>query len=339
MANETPPFWWKKPGLTSGLLTPAAMGYAFFSRRNMERHAPPKIDLPVLCIGNFTLGGGGKTPVAIAFARAARKMGYKPGIVSRGFGGSVRGVHMVDVSRDRAREVGDEPLLLVRHARVIVACDRYAAARMLQKAGCDVILMDDGFQSRRLYPDYTLLVVDGMRGFGNGKIFPAGPLRAPLPTQLAYTDGVLVIGHGEGRDCAIRCAARAAKPVYHAVLAPSANGKVEGGRFLAFAGIGNPQKFFVSVKELGGVVEQQRVFADHHFFSEPDIRNIADSAKAHQLAVATTAKDYVRLKTDSLDKSLKKLVIFDVDVAFEAVGFCKFILSEVMMRYKERCFS
>jgi len=336
MANETPPFWWKKPGLASALLLPAAMGYGFFARRNMESRMPPKIDLPVLCIGNFTLGGAGKTPVAIAFAKAAKKMGRKPGIVSRGFGGAVRGLHLVDPGRDRARHVGDEPLLLARHAKVAVGGDRHAAARMLEEAGCNIILMDDGFQSRSLYPDYALLVVDAMRGFGNGKIFPAGPLRAPLSTQLAYTDSVVVIGNGEGRDRAVRYAARAAKPVHYARLVPSANRDVEGRRFLAFAGIGNPQKFFCSVKELGGIIEQQRIFADHHFFSEYDVKDIADSAAVHKLAIATTAKDYVRLKTDGLDKKLDKLVIFDVEVMFDTRSFCESILNDVLTRYKER---
>jgi len=337
MVNKPPSFWWEEPGFASKLLTPAAIGYGFFARRNMENRVPLKIDLPVLCIGNFTLGGAGKTPVTIAFAQAAGKMGYKPGIVSRGFGGYVRVIHMVDAERDCARQVGDEPLLLARYARVVVAGNRYAAARMLQKAGCNIILMDDGFQSRRLYPDYTLLVIDAMRGFGNGKIFPAGPLRAPLVTQFAYTSGIVIIGHGKGRNSAVRYAARSAKPIYHAVFVPSADKQVDGRRFLAFAGIGNPQKFFASVNELGGIIEQQRVFADHHFFSECDIADIASNAKIHQLAIATTAKDYMRLKTEGLDKKLEKLVVFDVDIAFELSGFCETILTEVMARYRKRC--
>lgn len=336
MGNETLSFWWERPGLASALLAPVAMGYGFFARRNMESRVPPKIDLPVLCIGNFTLGGAGKTPVTIAFAQAARKIGRRPGIVTRGFGGTVRGVHLVDGARDRAREVGDEPLLLAKHARVAVAADRYAGAQTLKDSGCNMILMDDGFQSRRLYPDYSLLVVDALRGVGNGRIFPAGPLRAPLATQLAYTDAVLIIGQGEGRDAAVRFAARAAKSVYHAVLRPCANKKAEGKRFLAFAGIGNPQKFFAGIEELGGIVEQRRIFADHHFFNEYDIKDIVESARAHKLALATTAKDYVRLKTDGLNEKLAGLVVFDVDVAFERPGFCETVLSCVSARYKER---
>lgn len=336
MANEAPPFWWEAPGIASRLLVPAAWIYGFFARRNMEKRAPKKIDLPVLCIGNFTLGGAGKTPVTIAFAQAAEKMGLKPGIVSRGYGGSVRGQHMVDIAHDRARDVGDEPLLLARHARVVVSKDRYAASLALQETGCDIILMDDGFQSRRLYPDYALLVVDATRSFGNGKIFPAGPLRAPVSTQLAYTDGVLIIGHGENDDSVVRCAARAAKPVYRAVLKPLADKQVRGRQFLAFAGIGNPHKFFSSIKEMGGIIKQQRIFADHHFFNEYDIKDIVESAKAHKLSLATTAKDYVRLKTDRQDSKLEKLTVFDVDVTFEKTDLCRIILSKTINRYRER---
>ncbi|RCL01165.1 MAG: tetraacyldisaccharide 4'-kinase [Candidatus Tokpelaia sp. JSC085] len=335
MANKAPAFWWKKPGLASRLLTPAAMAYGYFAQRNIENRIPSVVDLPVLCIGNFTLGGTGKTPVAIAFAQVARKCGYEPGIVSRGFGGTVHGVHMVDVTRDCARIVGDEPLLLAEHARVVVASDRYAAARMLKDTGCNIILMDDGFQSRRLYADYTLLVVDAIRGFGNRKIFPSGPLRAPLATQITYTDSILIIGDGVGvgQDCHV---AHTKKPVYHAKLVPLANAQVAGRQFLAFAGIGHPQKFFESVKALGGIIKKEYVFADHYFFSESDIKNIAASAKAHKLTIATTAKDYVRLKTTRLSKKLEEIIVFDVHVTFEVEDCCVNLLTEMLARYRAR---
>lgn len=336
MASETPPFWWKESGFAALALKPAEWVYSFFACRNLDRRIPPQIDLPVLCIGNFTLGGAGKTPVAISFAKAAKEMGFKPGIVSRGFGGTTRGQHRVDPDHDRARDVGDEPLLLARHAMVMVGADRHASAVKLKEAGCDLILMDDGFQSRRLYTDYALLVVDATRGLGNGRVFPAGPLRAPLPNQLAYADGVLVIGQGDGGDRAIRLASRAAKPVFLGSLVSSASHKVDKKRFLAFAGIGNPQKFFKSVRDMGGEIDQTRIFADHHFFSEFDLKDIADSAETHKLWLATTAKDYVRLVTDKLDDKLKRLVVFDVDVAFEDAGYCQRILRDVIRNYKER---
>lgn len=337
MANETPNFWWEKTGFLSTLLQPAAWVYGWVAQRNMETKVPPQINLPVLCVGNFTLGGAGKTPVAIALARAVQAAGLKPGVVMRGFGGSVRGPHKVDVTRDRARDVGDEALLLAAHADVVVDKDRYRGAQVLAGDGCDFIVMDDGFQSRRLYADYSLLVVDAMRGIGNGLVFPAGPLRAPLITQLAYSDGVLIMGEGAKGDEAVRFAARAARPVDYARSVSSAQQPVAGTRFLAFAGIGNPQKFFAGIEAAGGIVVQTRTFADHHFFNTYDIADIIASVKANNLVAATTAKDYVRLKTDRLDQQFEQLYVFDVDVVFRRADFCKMLIEETIARYKERC--
>ncbi|RCL00232.1 MAG: tetraacyldisaccharide 4'-kinase [Candidatus Tokpelaia sp. JSC188] len=335
MINKTPSFWWKAPGFLSYFLMPAAWIYSFFAYRNMKNHIPEQIDLPVLCIGNFTLGGAGKTPVTIAFAQAALEMGLKPGIVSRGYGGSIRGQHIINTEHDRALDVGDEPLLLAKHAKVVVSRDRYAASLALRKAGCDIILMDDGFQSRCLYPDYALMVVDATRNFGNGKIFPSGPLRAPMSVQLAYTNGILIIGHGDD-DYTVPCATYLERPVYHAILKPYANRRVFGREFLAFAGIANPNKFFSSIKEMGGIVKQQRIFSDHHFFNKYDIEDIVESARVHKLSLATTAKDYVRLEPDKQDRKLKDLTVFDVDVIFEKANSCQIILSKTIKLCKDR---
>lgn len=336
MAGETPSFWWVKTSFLKISLAPVAAIYSYFARHTMDKKVPPAIDLPVLCVGNFTLGGAGKTPVAIALSKHARQMGLKPGIVSRGYGSSYKGVHLVDPHHDRARDVGDEPLLLARHAPVAISPNRLEAAQLLQREGCTFILMDDGFQSRRLVMDYALLVVDGLRGLGNGAVFPAGPLRAPLETQLAYTDSVLVIGQGAEGDHVIRMAARAAKPLALAKLTPSADGLVADQRFLAFAGIGNPEKFFLSITQMHGIVEQTRSYADHHFFTEYDLKDIADSAKSANLHIATTAKDYIRLKTDGQERQLDNLVVFDVTVDFDDADFCKRLIEETLDRFKKR---
>lgn len=378
MANETPSFWWKKRSIAGRLLAPAAFVYGRFARRAMERAKPPRIDAPVLCIGNFTLGGAGKTPLAIAFAKAAKKQKLKPGIVSRGYGGTLSSrknhIHMVDPAQDRARETGDEPLLLAEFAPVAIGIDRRKAAERLLREGADFIIMDDGFQSRRLCADYALLAVDGRRGLGNGRIFPAGPLRAPLPAQLAYCDSVAVLEQADGSggdnagEQAVRAAAKAGKPVYRAVLrsfiarpyaglekpaeehkggaagdnrsAPIANMRaVKGRRFLAFAGIGNPEKFFAGITDAGGIIAQKRSFADHHFFSKYDIEDIVQSAEAHDLVMVTTAKDYMRLKTDGLDKNQGYILVMDVRPEFAREDFCGAILDLCVRRYKDRCFS
>lgn len=335
MRISTPHFWWKNKSFLRILLAPISWGYGYFSRRHMARQ-PPIIDLPVLCIGNFTCGGAGKTPVVIAFAKVAQKLGFVPGVVSRGYGGAIKKVHLVDEKYDNARDVGDEALLLAQHAFVAISDDRYAAARRLKQAGCNLILMDDGFQSRRLYMDYALLVVDAMRGFGNGAVFPAGPLRAPLDTQLSLTDSVLLIGHSDVHDTAAFLITRTGKPLHYANLKSFASDEIAGKSFLAFAGIGHPDKFFKSIKELSGHVVQTYSYPDHYFFTDTDLKNLAQQAKSQNLWLATTAKDYARIQTSNVQKDLKNLIIFDTQVDFAQKDFCRMLLEEVMTRFRER---
>ncbi|EJF75393.1 tetraacyldisaccharide 4'-kinase [Bartonella alsatica] len=335
MRINAPYFWWKDKSFLRVLLAPISWVYSYYSRRHMARH-PPIIDLPVLCIGNFTCGGAGKTPVVIAFAKVAKKLGFVPGVVSRGYGGIIKEVHLVNEEYDNARDVGDESLLLARHALVAISADRYAAAQRLKQEGCNLILMDDGFQSRRLYMDYALLVVDSMRGFGNGLVFPAGPLRAPLKTQLSLTDGVLLIGHSDTHDKITFPATHTGKPLYHAYLKSLASEEVAKKSFLAFAGIGNPNKFFKSIKELSGHVVQTYSYPDHYFFTDTDLKNLVQKAKTQNLWLATTAKDYVRIQTSNVQKILKNLIVFDIKVDFVQKDFCHIILEEVMTRFKER---
>ncbi|WP_039761268.1 tetraacyldisaccharide 4'-kinase [Bartonella queenslandensis] len=335
MHISAPHFWWKNKSFLRFLLTPISWGYGYFSRRFMAS-PPPVIDLPVLCIGNFTCGGTGKTPVVIAFAKVAKELGFVPGIVSRGYGGAIKGVHLVNEKYDTARDVGDEALLLARHAFVAVSANRYEAAQRLKQEGCNLILMDDGFQSRRLYMDYALLVVDAMRGFGNGAVFPAGPLRVPLKTQFSFMDSVLLIGHSDARDNVSFLVACTGKPLHRAHLKASASDEVAGKSFLAFAGIGNPDKFFQSIKELSGHVVQTYTYPDHYFFTDENLTSLIEEAQMHNLWLATTAKDYIRIQTIHTQKDLKNLIVFDVDVDFIQKDFCRMLLEEVITRFRKR---
>ncbi|WP_208540668.1 MULTISPECIES: tetraacyldisaccharide 4'-kinase [Bartonella] len=335
MLIRAPHFWWKNKSILRFLFTPIAKVYGYFSHCRMKRQ-PCVIDLPVLCIGNFTLGGAGKTPVVIAFAKVAKELGFVPGIVSRGYGGTAKGVRLVNEKYDNARDVGDEPLLLARYALVAVSPDRYAAAQRLKEEGCDLILMDDGFQSRRLYMDYALLVVDAMRGFGNGAVFPAGPLRAPLETQFSLMDSVLIIGHAASHNDVAFLVAVSGKPLHYARFKPLVTDEVAGKSFLAFAGIGNPDKFFKSIKEMSGHVIQTHSYPDHYFFTSTDLKNLAQEARIHNLWLATTAKDYIRIQANGLQKELKNLTIFDVEVDFVQADFCRILLEEVMTRFRKR---
>ncbi|GAA5098289.1 tetraacyldisaccharide 4'-kinase [Bartonella acomydis] len=335
MHMSAPHFWWKSNSFLRILLTPVSWVYGYFAHRRMTT-PPPIIDLPVLCIGNFTCGGAGKTPVVIAFAQTAKELGFVPGVVSRGYGGSIKKVHIVNEKYDHAREVGDEALLLAQHAVVAISADRYAAAQKLKQEGCNLILMDDGFQSRRLYIDYALLVVDAMHGLGNGAVFPAGPLRAPFKTQLSLTDSVLLIGHLDACDKIDFLITHTGKTLHHAQLKSFASDKIAEKSFLAFAGIGNPNKFFKSIKDLSGHVVQTYSYPDHYFFSDTDLKNLVQKAERQNLWLATTAKDYTRIQTSHLQKDLKNLIVFDVKVDFVQKDFCHMLLEEVMARFKER---
>lgn len=338
MTSEAPPFWWEKPDWRARALSPLAKIYGAIAGRHIRRAKPPSVSVPVLCIGNFTVGGAGKTPTSIALAKAATVRGLKPGIVSRGYGGAFSGLHRVDPNKDSARHVGDEPLLLARHAPVVVCADRVAGAKALMASGCDFIIMDDGFQSARLHFDYALMVVDAGRGIGNGKVLPAGPLRAPLTDQLIRTDALLRIGISSGADQVVRSAARAAKPIYESVLQPQNIAQIGQGRLLAFAGIGDPSKFFRTLNEAGLDVAQTKSFPDHHLYTDEDAADLIKDATSDKLTLITTAKDHVRLFDGSpLAKELaKQTLVLDVELVFSHPQTAQNIIRDTRERAKAR---
>src|SRR6478672_1390966 len=220
-AMREPSFWWGEAGLASSLLAPLAMVYGAVA--GLRLGAPGRrAGVPVVCAGNLTVGGGGKTPTALAVARLLAHAGERPIFLSRGYGGRLAGPLRVDPARHRALDVGDEPLLLARVAPTVVARDRIEGARMAVAAGASVIVMDDGFQNPSLAKDLSLLVVDARRGVGNGRIIPAGPLRAPARGQLARAHALVVIGTSAGAEGVIADARADGLPVLHARLRPDA---------------------------------------------------------------------------------------------------------------------
>jgi tetraacyldisaccharide 4'-kinase len=319
MASESPPFWWEKPDWRAFALSPLSFTYGFVAGRRMHTAKREKIAAPVLCVGNFTVGGTGKTPVAIALARQAKRMQLKPGILSRGHGGGFSSPHLVDPSHDSAKHVGDEPLLLAEHAPVAVTPNRAAGAQLLiDRHGCDFLIMDDGFQSARIHIDYALVVVDARYGLGNGRVIPAGPLRARVVDQLVYTSSLLKMGEGTAADRVIRQAARAGKPIYEARTRPRGRKAFAGKRFLAFAGIGHPDKFFDTVTGAGAVVVLSRAFPDHHVYGEDELAELLKTARDNEMRLITTAKDAARLRHGAASAEfLEMLDILEIDAVFE----------------------
>lgn len=293
-----PRFWWRaRPGLAAHLLWPVAAVWGWKAASRMAEAPEMRAGVPVLCVGNFVVGGAGKTPTALAIAAMIRRVGLSPGFLTRGYGGTVRAAHRVDASRDTAALVGDEPLLLAEAAPVVVAPHRPDGVPLLREAGADCIIMDDGFQNPSLAKDFSLVVVDGGAGIGNGCVMPAGPLRAPLASQLPRADAVLVIGEGAAGDAVVRIAERAGKPVLRGRLEAEGGPVGEGERrVLAFSGIGRPEKFHASLKEAGFEVAAIEAFPDHHPYGEADAERLIACAEAEGLALVTTAKDAVRLR-------------------------------------------
>lgn len=339
-AGEAPPFWWKKGDWRAWALAPLSLAYGAVAGYRMRNARRSPVDAPVLCIGNFTVGGEGKTPVAIAMADAARGKGFTPGFLSRGHGGSVARPHLVDPHHDGARLVGDEPLLLALHAPTVVAADRAAGAKKLLEEGCDFILMDDGFQSARIHIDHALVLVDAARGVGNGHVLPGGPLRAPVVEQLRHADAVLRMGDGSGADAVVRRAARAGRPVFDAHVEPLDAASFKGRRVLAFAGIGNPEKFYATLARCGAVVEETRSFPDHHAFSAEDIEELEEKAARRNLELVTTTKDLVRLETSlsPMKEFAERVHVLEVAVVFDNPSTPARIVEQTLTAARERRF-
>jgi tetraacyldisaccharide 4'-kinase len=335
--SEAPPFWWTKPDWRAWALAPLSALYGSVAARRMINARRQKIDVPVLCIGNFTVGGAGKTPVAIAFAKQARRMNLRPGFVSRGHGGSFVKPHLVDRHHDSAKHVGDEPLLLADHGLVAVTPNRMAGAALLLENGCDFLIMDDGFQSARIHMDYALIVVDGRYGLGNGHVMPGGPMRAPLIEQLRFTTAILKMGEESGGDAVVRLASRAGKPVFAGTVRPRNGEKLAGKRFLAFAGIGHPDKFYDTVARAGGVVVLTRSFADHHFFAPDEVQELAATAEAADLRLITTAKDAARLRNGAAPKEfVEQLQVLEIETVFETANTAERIIEETIEAWRRR---
>lgn len=286
------PEFWRHAGVLARLLTPAGAIHAAVTARRMARpgwHAP----VPVICCGNATAGGAGKTLLALDLG--ARLAAHRVAFLTRGHGGRVRGVHRVDPAHDDASAVGDEALLLAACAPTWVAADRAAGARAAVADGAGVLVMDDGLQNPGLAKDASILVIDGGTGFGNGRVIPAGPLREPVAAAAARCIAAVLIG--EDRNSALR-ALPPALPVLRAALVQQGTAALAGRPVLAFAGIGIPDKFFAGLRAAGVVLAETVRFADHHRYTAGEVRRLLTRAEALDALAVTTPKDAVRLPPD-----------------------------------------
>ncbi len=335
MLARAPAFWAVPGSLPGALLSPIGAVIGAVTVRRMGEPGEA-VGLPVICIGNPTVGGTGKTPSAIALIATLKARGARPFALLRGHGGREPGPLRVDLAVHGPADVGDEALLLARHAPTIVSRHRPAGARLALAEGATHVVMDDGFQNPSLVKDASLLLMDAAAGVGNGHVLPAGPLRAPLKPQMARADGVLVVGEGSAGWAAARAAG--APDIQAGRLVPVAADAqaLRGARVLAFAGIGRPEKFFATLEAVGAQVVARHAFPDHHPYRPQEIDALLATARAQELIPVTTEKDAVRLSGPELAPVRPQIRTLGIEMVTKAPNVLADLVAQAEARFAAR---
>ena len=331
MPLEEPSWWYRNPNaIVSHFLQPLASVYGMVASQRSRRAPDVQLPIPVICIGNFTAGGTGKTPFAIWMARYLRDLGLAPVFLSRGYGGRLTGPHLVQAGIDSANDVGDEPLLLSKHAPTVISKDRGRAGEFIAAKDLgNVIVMDDGLQNPSLRKDLVISVVSVSRGVGNGKVIPAGPLRMPLAQQLAVTDVVVFNSGSSPAEAGPQSPVPISDwlPGSFEGLTATARVKVRGDvswikerSILAFAGIGNPDRFYRLLRQMGGDVQEVQTFRDHQQLSDKEATALVSTAHDLDCQLVTTEKDLARIDPTSKPQTELRAQSRSLDIDFEIVG-------------------
>ncbi|MEM6665687.1 MAG: tetraacyldisaccharide 4'-kinase [Pseudomonadota bacterium] len=316
---RAPAFWSDpKPGALAHLLSPLGSLYGAVTLHRMEGKSGTVAPIPVVCVGNLTAGGAGKTPVALALHHLLLAAGRKPGFLSRGYGGQLTGPLLVDPATHSAAQVGDEPLLLAAQGPTAIAKRRPDGVTSLVRAGVDTIIMDDGFQNPSISKTASLVVIDPGHSIGNGLCVPAGPLRAPAARQLRHADAIIIAGAGDLDPPTLRLVERSGRPVFRVQIGVDPHTRALTGRkVLAFAGIGRPEKLFETLRAASADLVATHAFADHHLYTESELGRLIRDASVSGAVLATTEKDAVRLRTTPWGlEALKTLHIVRIDAVF-----------------------
>lgn len=296
MPLKSPKFWQKKNTFLGKVLSPLGRIYAWGLRRKLKKTKPYRSKIPVVCIGNLVMGGVGKTPLAVSVAEYFKMNGMRPVFLTRGYGGGLSNV-LVDLDKHTAKDTGDEALILARVAPTIVDADRARGAKTAEKIGADVIVMDDGFQNPQLVKDLSFAVFDGRYGFGNGKVFPAGPLREPVEDGLQRADAFIVVGKDKAGIKEWIDKRFMSLPFIgtHIEQDVAKIAQLSGKKVFAFAGIGYPDKFFDMLRDYGCDVVETQAFSDHYPYTDEDMTDLIARADKQEAVLVTTAKDGVRI--------------------------------------------
>lgn len=276
----------------AGLLSPISYIYGHITGKRMRKRPSYASTSKVICIGNLTAGGTGKTPTAIAIKQLIPQKGAV--YLSRGYGGKIEGPELVTQEHTH-KDVGDEPQLLARYAPTIISSDRIKGAKLAEEHGAKYIIMDDGLQNPHLFKDIRICVIDGPRGFGNMQCMPSGPLRQPLALGLLEVDAFVIIGQLENH---YKKLLPKATPVFEAKVTPylaALPDSYKENNYIAFCGIGYPEKFKATLESIKLNLKDFKAFSDHHNYTSAELSVLSKYAAENNCRLITTEKDFVRI--------------------------------------------
>jgi len=317
---KTPSFWESRNAIST-MLAPFSILYDIVGTLKRAQIKPTAFPIPIVCIGNLTAGGAGKTPIALHIGKKLKERNVGAFYLSRGYGGKQDGPLLVNPKKHKARDVGDEPLLLAEVLPTVIAKDRVSGARYAITKGAKIIVMDDGFQNPSIVKSLSLLVIDGQRVFGNGLMIPAGPLREQPENGFRRAHAIVVLNRSTRVP-----PLPADRPVLYARSEPQFADSLKGKKVIPFCGIAYPDKFFDSVISTGAQIVEKAAFGDHYQYSKMDIQKLLFKAYIADAMLITTAKDAVRLPAELRDC----IAVLDMTVEFESPAMLDILIDYIL---------
>jgi|TARA_B100001063_G_C16726128_1_gene536504 tetraacyldisaccharide 4'-kinase len=307
---KAPQFWYEPNTWKAKFLYPLGYFYNLLTLLRGKLAKPQSYSCLTICIGNLNVGGTGKTPTTIALAQHFLKKGLQVHVVSRGYKGKFQGTFLVDPQKHKSDEVGDEPLLMSEFTSVWVSNKRKNGIAAAENAGAQIVLLDDGFQDPSFHKDFSLIVVDGEKGFGNKKCMPAGPLRENIVQGFKRADALVIVGQRIYKFDTFPTHLK----IIHSTLKPIETGmNWKEGKYLAFAGIADPSKFFKTLRSLGANLIDCVALSDHQKLDGQVLKRLERKANSAHAQLVTTEKDAVRLSNTYRKKVLSLPVRIEFD--------------------------
>lgn len=300
LPTKTPQFWEKDNGI-GNMLLPFSVLYFLLKRLfSFRKKTPKKFNAKIICVGNITVGGSGKTPTAIALHDFIKLNfpSYRPVFITTGFKSGLSGPVTVDIKKHTAKDVGDEAFMLANYGNTIMAKDRLEGCNFAEAESYNILILDDGLHDERIHKDISLCVIDGGFGLGNGMLIPSGPLRDRPDFAMKEVSDLLIIG--DYHEKLVKKIERKARKKFD-VSEAEINLVSEHDKsniYVAFAGIGRPGKFFTSLKDYGLVLAETIGFPDHHKYMEDDYSYLKTLAETQKAKLITTEKDYIKLSPE-----------------------------------------